>query len=1171
MLNAEKRPSHPDDAPAVTAPEPSVLRLPPVPAEQSGLPVAGWSEPLTIDSYLPAPPDNFPAFLETRVYQGSSGKVYPLPFHERIEQQKRPRDWVAVHLENEYVRLVILPELGGRIHVGYDKTVGYDFFYRNNVIKPALVGLAGPWISGGVEFNWPQHHRPGTFLPTDWEIEREPDGAVTVWCSDHDPLTRMKGMHGIRLSPGSSVIEARVRLYNRTDDTQTFLWWANVAAAVNDDYQSFFPGDVHFVADHAKRAVASFPRVDGRYYGVDYPSQVTAERPDGDRLDWYRNIPVPTSYMVVATDDDFFGGYDHGVDAGFVHWAERSFAPGKKQWTWGNAPFGWAWDANLTDSDGPYVELMAGAYTDNQPDFSWIAPGETKTFSQFWYPIQGIGAAQNATLDAALRVTELDGGRIRVAVVTTRAVGAVTITVGTAIRTIGIAPGAPFIDVFEGDAATPVIVSDGDTVLVERAVEKARSEPPMPPVATEPPPPEDVGSADELFFTGQYLEQYRHATRSPEPYWREALRRDEGDARSHIALAGRRVRSGLFAEAEQHLRSAIARQLARVPNPADGEAHYRLGIVLVHQGRDDEAVEALAKAQWNSAWRVAAGYALARIHARHHRHAAALWEAEKVLALDAEHSQARNLRAALGDTGGLAAHLLADPLDQWARDLAGATLTSDAPTLLDVALEYAGIGMTNDALRLLERAADAVTALGQVQVGPLVHYHRAVLLDSLGRAADAREARRRAGSVDARNCLPSRLEDVRALEAAGQSDARASMLLGSWFYDKRRYTDAILAWSRAVDGDDETATISHRNLGIASFNVLHDPVAALKHFERARALSPLNAKLLYEYDQLLALTGVTASHRLERHESAIDLVLQRDDLTVEHARLLTEVGRPLEACEVILGRIFQPWEGGEGKVLAAWDGAMKALAASDPTHAVSWLQSALVSPASLGEARHPLANAADLYYLLGEALSVSGESRQATRAWEIAASFTGDFLNMSEQPFSGQTVYSIRALRCLGRVHEADEATRAFTAWVDELAVTPARVDYFATSLPTMLLFHDEPQDARDRQVAELRTQLIALHSNTSESTAPAVTGPLATAGCSRENATKGKRKQDGYEKRSEASSCQPRSDHRRCRCCQHERVHIGAGGTSVRGWGNHRWHHYHRVPAETGRPAVLR
>ena len=195
-----------------------------------------------IPTYLPALPERNPMFLERRVYQGSSGRVYPLPCTERIAETATPRAWQAVWLENEYLRVMMLPQIGGRIHVAQDKTNGYDFIYRQTVIKPALVGLAGPWVSGGVEFNWPQHHRPATFLPVDFHVEEHPDGSKTLWLSDHDPLLRMKGMHGVCLHPGKALLELKVRVYNRTPLVQTFLWWANAAIRVHEGYQSFFPG-----------------------------------------------------------------------------------------------------------------------------------------------------------------------------------------------------------------------------------------------------------------------------------------------------------------------------------------------------------------------------------------------------------------------------------------------------------------------------------------------------------------------------------------------------------------------------------------------------------------------------------------------------------------------------------------------------------------------------------------------------------------------------------------------------------------------------------------------------------------------------------------------------------------------------------------------------------------
>ena len=1088
----------------------SRIVLPDVPEHLAEASVAAWSEPIVIDTYLPEAPADYPAFLDRRVYQGSSGRVYPLPFHEKISQEKAPHEWQAVHLENEWVRLVILPELGGRIHIGYDKTADYDFFYRNNVIKPALVGLAGPWISGGVEFNWPQHHRPATFLPTDVEIEHEADGAVTVWCSDHDPFARMKGMHGIRLRPDSALIEARVRLTNRTDDTQTFLWWANVAGAAHDDYQSFFPTDVHFVADHAKRAIASYPEVDGRYYGVDYPAQVTADRPDGDRLDWYRNIPVPTSYMILGTDDDFFGGYDHAKDAGFVYVADHRFAPGKKQWTWGDAPFGWAWDDNLTDGDGPYVELMAGAYTDNQPDFSWLTPGETKTFSQYWYPIQAIGPAHQANIEAAVRldVVGVDGGtRVRIGVGATRPHERLVIELrdraGAVLHATSAAvdPGSAFVATVDLDGVRVadsllVVVIDADgRELIRFGHRPADASVETPRAAVEPPAPADVGSVEELFLIGQYLGQYRHATRRPEPYWEEALRRDPGHTRSHVALAAELERTGDDEGAERHLRSAIDRLTQWVSNPADGEAYYRLGVNLARRGRDAEAGLALTKAMWNSAWRPAAGYALGRLQVRVGDLETAGSTLREVLAVDARHGQAGTLLAlVLRRTGReteaaalLQSLLAADPLDQWARDLAGGALTRDAATLLDVALEYVGIGADREALRLLDLARETAPAAptGQVQVGTLVDYHRAAVLDRLGKPEEAAAARRDAAGNGERNGYAARLDDIAVLKLAldaDPADHRASLMLGNWYYDRRRHHDAIDAWSRCIvpGSSVRVRVVAHRNLGIAVFNVLGDRDLAVSHFEAARALAPDDAKLFFELDQLLARVGRSPIERLARYEANAHLIAERDDLSIVQARLLTGLGRPAVARERLLERRFQPWEGGEGQVLTAWDDTNVALAHLalddlDGPAAADFIRSALEPPASLGEARHPLANCAELHWLLGCALELSGDRLAAEAAWQRAAASAGDFLNMSTQAFSAQSEFAIRALRALGSDDAADAQIAAFGAFIDELAATPAAIDYFATSLPTMLLFHDDVQQARDREVEDLSRRLIAL------------------------------------------------------------------------------------------------
>jgi tetratricopeptide (TPR) repeat protein len=1070
--------------------------------------VRGWAAPVTIPTYEPAEPDRYPAFLGKRVYQGSSGQVYPLPFYEAVADEPAPHTWAGLHLENEYLRVLVLPELGGRVHTVVDKTTGRDLFYRNSVIKPALVGLAGPWVSGGIEFNWPQHHRPGTFLPMDWHIETEADGAVTVWCSDRDPFERMRSAHGLRLRPGSSLMELRVRLTNRTELTQTFLWWANVAVAVHDDYQSFFPTDVHVVADHAKRAVTGFPHADGLYYGIDYPARVDAEHPDADRLDWYRNIPVPTSYMCIGSADDFFGGYDHAARLGFVHVADHRIAPGKKQWTWGDSPFGAAWERNLTDADGPYIELMAGVYTDNQPDFSFLAPGESRAFSQFWYPIHGTGPVQQATTEAAVSLAVAATGPasgdtvVRLAAEVTRPRSDVDVVLsandGTVLwrRRLALAPGTALIDevrpagAWRPEDLTLRVTAAGEELVAWRPRPSLSGES-RPGPATPPAPPAEIGSQDELYLAGVHLAQYRHPTRDPEPYWQEALRRDPGDSRVNVALADRRLRDGRLSEAERLLRAAIARQVRRNPNPPDGEAFYLLGVVLARAARPDEAAESFAKSAWNAAWRLPAHLALARLalaggqprdalaHARQAReHAASSGTAAALEAI-----ALRRLGREAEGRAVVAERVAADPLDPWLRDLAGDPLPTDALSLMDVADEYRLTGEITDALRLLGAAAAAARRRPVTGAGnplPLIRYRRAELLRDLGDPAAADELAL-ARSADATRCLARGLDDAVLLERALEhdpGDARAAALLGHWllFHRRPQEAEAVLRRSAAAGGDDPAVW---RSLALVAYNERHDPPAAASCYERAIALAPGDAKLLYEADQLAARRGVPVADRLAALEARRGDVLRRDDLTLAYSRLLTQAGREDEAITLLTLHRFHPWEGGEGVALAAWASAQqaaarRALSDGRPADAVAAARAALDPPESLGEAPHPLANRAAPLLDLGDALAAAGDGPAARAAWGAAADSAGDFSLMTPVPYSEATYASIVAAQRLGRAEDAARLRAGLRDYIAMLRRTPAEIDYFATSLPTMLIFDEDVQRRQDL-LADVLTAQLAL------------------------------------------------------------------------------------------------
>lgn len=1072
----------------------------------TGSPVLAQFESLSVPTYGLGAPEKNPVFFEKRVYQGSCGKVYPVPFIDKVFQDEPPRpvEYQAARLENEYVRLILLPEIGGRIFIGQDKAnADYDFFYRQDVIKPALVGLAGPWISGGVEFNWPQHHRPGTFLPADASIETESNGASTIWLSEHDPLNRLKGMHGIRLRPGSALIELRGRLYNRTPLTQTFLWWANVAARVHENYQSFFPPDVHYVADHAVRAMSSFPVANNFYYGVDY-----ANRARANDLSWYKNIPVPTSYMVCQTESNFFGGYDYAAQGGFVHVASKHIAPGKKQWTWGNHEFGWAWDRELTDQNGPYIELMAGVYTDNQPDFSYLLPYETKTFSQFWWPYQKLGPVQEANEKAALRLVVREDRTIDAGLAVSEPLAnlRVVLTIREQVRLeecVAVSPDQPWQDDSlrlenENECAVALWVFDetGKALIGYRP--PGRSSPARTrEVATEPPFPEAISSSDELYLTGEHLELYRHPTRYPELYWEEALRRDPGDARCHLGLGRQKLSRGLLDEAAKHFAAARRRLTFRHPNPETGQAHYFLGLTLRFQGRLDEAYPLLFKATWSSEWQSAAHFELACIDLRHGNPEKALEHAEASLQTNQQHNKAHVLKAmclrAIGHSlrakAVLEQLLTADPLDHWAlaelqalhhgRAALDARSRNDAQTALDVAFDYADAGWLNEAVSVLEThhahpvvAVQVPNPLGRSQLTRYalawLHAQRA---DS--HAAQAALAEARGASPD--YCFPSRLHEQIVLEWALRQpgpDRNAAFGLGNLYYDRKRHEDAIAAWETAREADPHFATV-HRNLGIAYWNKRRDGAAARSSYQKAIACDPRDSRLIAELAQLAGKLDEPAADRLAFLERQLDLVLDRDDASVELATLYNLTHQPQKALDLLSTRTFHPWEGGEGKVLRQYTTAhlllgQSALRDGNAHQALNHFEGAMSTPDRLGEKYHLLQAKADVLYWQGRALRALGCEPEAVAAFRSAARESGDFQQMAVTEFSELTTYKALALRELGEEDAAGQVLTAMAAYARTEMGRPARIDYFATSLPNLLVFEEDLDEAKRRQMQRL-------------------------------------------------------------------------------------------------------
>jgi tetratricopeptide (TPR) repeat protein len=1037
--------------------------------------VTVWPEIVQIPTYKIGTPEKNPMFLEKRVYQGSSGVVYPHPVIDRVFDEKEEKTYTALFLENRYLKIMILPEIGGRVQMALDKTNGYHFVYYNRVIKPALVGLTGPWISGGIEFNWPQHHRPSTFDPLDWSIQEHADGSKTIWCAEIERMFHTKGMHGFTLYPGRACLEIRVQLYNRTSEPQTFLWWANPAVHVHDDYQSVFPPDVHAVMDHGKRDVSSFPIATGTYYKVNYAP--------GTDISRYKNIPVPTSYMAYHSDFDFMGDYDHRAGAGMLHIANHHVVPGKKQWTWGHSEFGQAWDRQLTDEDGPYIELMCGAYTDNQPDFSWIQPGEEKSFTQVFMPYKKIGPACNANEHSALSLEVLDGrARFGVYVSSPRAITARLTCRGQLLyeKQCALDPENVLLDSvpLSLDARAQDLtlrIFDGKVVLLEFSP-LPDEKPAIPAPATPARPPQEIESQEELFLNGLHLEQYRHATYSPEPYYLEALRRDPGDSRCNNALGLLLYRRGKFAEAESYFRRAIERLTRRNPNPYDDEPYYNLGLALRMQGRFAEAFDAFHKAIWNAAWQDSGYFELARLVSRSGNISQSLDYIDQSLTRNNRHHKARHLKIALlrhagnRDAARREANLVQsmDHMEYgalWERVLLDGDpafekiVRPDSEIYLELSFDYALASLFEDAVQLLERSTSR---------SPMVAYSLGWVLSESGQRDAAQLAFKRASSMPEDYCFPNRLEDVLVLETAmhaNPEDPRAPYYLGNFWYAHRRYEEAISCWERASELNPDFPT-SYRNLGLAHFNKRNNSGKALEYFEKAVALDPKDARVFFELDQLYKKLNRTPAWRLKLFDEHLDLVERRDDLSVEYISLLNLTGRHDEAYRRLMQRNFHPWEGGEGKVTGQYvtslvEMAKTALTNGHPHEAINALQKAQVYPHNLGEGKLYGAQENNVFYYLGCAYELLDKPVEARSAFERASTGLSEptsAIYYNDQP---PDMIFYQGLAYL-KLNHREAAHLIFTRLVDfgtSHLEDEVEIDYFAVSLPDFQVFDANMKD----------------------------------------------------------------------------------------------------------------
>jgi tetratricopeptide (TPR) repeat protein len=886
-----------------------------------------------IPTYKVSPPDKNPMFFKGENYQGASKYIYPYGLNDVIANEKEDKAWKTIILENEYIKLCVTPDIGGKLYYGTDKTNGYNFLYKNNVVKPSNIGMLGAWVSGGIEWCVIHHHRASTFLPVDYDLKENSDGSKTIWIGETEPRHRMRWTIGITAYPGKSYYSAEVKIHNPTPYTNTFLYWANVAAHTNKDYQAIFPPSVQYATYHAKNSFTNWPISTEVYNGEDYTKGVD--------LSWWKNSPNASSYFAYDLKEDFMGGYDHGKETGTVHIGDHNIVKGSKLWEWGSGVRGQATEAALTENDGPYVEIMVGAFSDNQPDYSWIRPYEVKTFKQYWFPVKDIQGFKYANLNGSVNLEKRGDNEVFLGYYSTQKVSKARIILkrkGEVIfeKVMEISPATAFTQSIKidgqfntTDLSTEMVNSENNEVLVSYEPVEKKEGGRLPETVKRPDFPKDIQAIEELYLAGSRIGQFYNTTLNAMDYFEEALKRDPSDIRTNVAVGNVHLRNGEYNLARSYFNKAIKRLTKDYTRPSNCEALYLQGLTLKALELYDEAIDTLYRATWDYAYHSAAYIELARISCLKGDFQKALGQVNESLSTNSNNNSAINLKTSvqrkLSDFEGARATLTAvienDPLDFRAANESYllAIKTGNIPkseeilanlnrkmrdfdqNYLELAVGYLNDGLFIEAEDILRRFK------GKNQ---MVSYYLGYIQDKNGNRVDAEKFFKAASDQSVDYGFPYRLEDVKVLNLASKyhpDDAKPYYYLGNLLYDKQPQK-AIENWEYAVKHDPSLA-IAWRNLGWGYYQYSKDLAKAINAYEKAFDVKKDDPIYYAELDPLYEMNNTPIEIRSKLFEGKNEIVKQRDDSFVREIIVLNLTGESERAVEYLNKSNFHFREG----------------------------------------------------------------------------------------------------------------------------------------------------------------------------------------------------------------------------------------------------------------------
>ncbi len=924
--------------------------------------------------------------------------TYPYNMQDHLSRKLEDITYKAIFLENEYLKITCLPELGGRLHSIYDKTTGEEAFHKNDVIKPSMIAMRGGFISGGIEWNaGPQVHTVTILSPVDVLSGTNPDGSAYIEVSNLEKSLRTRWTVRVTLHQGRALLDEDITIYNPTEAMNPYYFWNCTA----------FP--------QLKGTRFIYPMSKGTdHFGVNYFNWPEHE---GNDLSWTKNYEEASSIFAVDCAYDFFGAYDVDLDRGIVQVADHNEHPGKKAWTWGQGEYGRVSMKNLGDTNPEYIEVQSGPLQ-TQSDYGILPPGASVSWKEYWYPVHGLDDGFEYATEKVTVQTLHDGNNIDINLISTEQITGVNCVVSAKGKEIqrkktDLSPlnsVALKMSKNNNDTVTVLIESENGNVLAE-----FQSPLPLPGVIPIEPPTyvnkkDELLSVEEKYLKAQKFDRALDRINARK-YYNDALSDDSLHLASLRDLAILDFEQGMYAQAKMGLSKA----LKQIPND-DGIAWYFLGLCQLRDRNTDGAAKCGFKASRcqgteargfdlvGRSFMMQKKYELAQMYFAkahhtdlndpilyHHYLLSMLKSGKKDKALElATKRIAMNPTELVPRFIQLVWGTEKDNIISEVKDFVG----EDDFEILEGSLVFSRVGLVSEAIEILESAC--INIVPAEEQNHLVQYQLAYLNQLNGNENKADDYLNKAGSnyQDFINVVRPEMEDVLLYAIKkNKNDAVASYQLGNLYANFGRLSESVQFWTKATNSNPNLS-IPWRNLGLYYWVVKNDHNKSELCYKSAIKARPLDQTLFRDCAKVLVDDG--------RIQEAITLLenmkfegTRRSDLIIDLAQNYLD-NKNYDHCIDLLTSVpyFVNWEGSS----ITWNifneaNVNKGIALFDEGNyraALKAFEKALTFPDNLGVGRSMRTQEAKAWFWKGKTLLAMNKNKEALAAWKSgAATFDG--------------------------------------------------------------------------------------------------------------------------------------------------------------------------------------